>query len=103
MNFSDPEVQARYKSLGFVPDNWGMKVKIGYVQIHAMEHPLRGVALWITCFAPRTATQFDITLPANCSREVIAGMIHANIARVIPEETEASKLYFKAAEVPLFQ
>jgi hypothetical protein len=39
MSFSSPELEAKYHSLGFLPGDYGMKTKIGRVELHAVEHP----------------------------------------------------------------
>jgi hypothetical protein len=103
MSFSNAELEANYCRLGFVPDGQRLKLKVDHVDLVAVEHPLDGVAVFFSCFRPDTATQFDITLPVICSFHLIAGMIYANIAKILPEDAPAWKRHFQKLKIPLFQ
>src|SRR5579863_1531310 len=103
MSFSDAALGAKYRSLGFVSDGPSSTLKIGDVELLAVEHPLNGVVIFFTHISPRTMAQFEISLPIRCSTEQIAGMIYANIAKICPDQAAAWKRHFQQLKVPLFQ
>jgi hypothetical protein len=86
MYFDDPEVQERYRSLGFVKDGLSMKLRIGDVEVVAVGHPLNGAAIFFTRISRNTMSQFEIFLPVTCPTELIAGMMYANVARICPDQ-----------------
>lgn len=103
MSFSDAELGEKYRGLGFVSDGPSSTLKIGDVELVAVEHPLNGVVIFFTHISPRTMAQFEISLPIRCSAEQIAGMIYANVARICPNQAPAWKHHFQNLKVPLFQ
>jgi hypothetical protein len=103
MSFANVELDANYRRLGFVPDGFGMKLKIGNVELVAVEYPLSGVALFFTGVGRRTATQFEIALPVSCPPELIAGMIYVNFAKSFHEDAASCKEYLRGLKIPLFQ
>jgi hypothetical protein len=103
MIFSNAELDANYCRLGFVPDGLNMKLKVGRVELVAIQNPLRGIAVFFTSVRPDVATQYEITLPVLCSPELIAGMIYVNFAQNFREDAAECKRYFQALSIPLFQ
>ena len=97
------ETDDKYRRLGFVPDALAMKLNVGCVELTAVDYPLGGVALFFSGVRLRTAAQFEIQLPINCSAELVAGMIYANIARIFPEDAPIWKRHFQNLKLPLFQ
>lgn len=103
MVLRNPEDQQNYCSLGFIPDDLGLKLKVGKVELKALDYPLGGVALFFTGVRPDSAAFFEIRLPNHLSLDMVAGMIYANIARVFPNDAPIWKSYFQNLKVPLFQ
>jgi hypothetical protein len=103
MSFFNPELEAKYRLLGFVSDGYGLKLKIGHVEIEAVEHPFNGVALFFSSITPRTATQFEIALPVVCTTEQIAGAIYLNFALNFREDSEGCRCHLQELKIPLFQ
>lgn len=103
MNFSDSELDAKYRRLGFKSGCYGLELLIGNVRLSAAEHPWKGVVVIFTHFAARTIGEFDIAIPKRCSIEQIAAIIHVNFAMNIREEADACKRHFEALFVPIFQ
>lgn len=103
MIFSNAELESNYCGLGFVPEDLRLKLKVGHVELTAVQYPLGGVALFFTGVRRNAAAQFEIHLPVVCSPELIAGMIYANIAKVFPEDAPIWKRHFQGLKIPLFQ
>ena len=103
MGLRNTEDEQNYSRLGFVPDGSIFKLKVGCVELKALDYPFGGIALLFTGVRRDTAAQFEIRLPSLCSTEMVAGMIYANIARIFPEDAHAWKRYFQSLKIPLFQ
>jgi hypothetical protein len=97
------ELESNYCRLGFVPEDLRLKLKVGHVELTAIQYPLGGVAVFFTGVRRDAAAQFEINLPVVCSLELIAGMIYANIAMIFPEDAPIWKRYFQGLKVRLFQ
>lgn len=92
-----------YCELGFVPDQLSLSLKLGCVELKALDFPLGGVALFFSGVRRNTAAQFEIKLPNHLSSDMVAGMIYANIARAFPEDAPLWKRHFQNLKLPLFQ
>lgn len=92
-----------YVSLGFSPDQLYLKLKIGCVELTAVDYPFGGVAVFFSGVRPDEAAYFEIRLPNHLSPEMVAGMIYANIARAFPKDAPIWKRYFRSLKLPLFQ
>jgi hypothetical protein len=104
MSFENHHVEGNFRQLGFTPrGSAAMEVMIGTVKLTAMEHPFLGVALWFTSVAGRSATQFEITMPACASVEQIAGLIYVNFELVFRDQAEICKRYLEKFGSHLFQ
>jgi hypothetical protein len=103
MVLSREEDEHNYLRLGFVPDQLCLKLKVGCVELTALNYPFGGVALFFTGVRADAAAQFEIRLPSLCSLEMVAGMIYANIARVFPKDAPIWKRHFQSLKLPLFQ
>lgn len=101
--FSDPSTEAKYLSLGFVPEGRSLKLSVGNVSVYATEHPWKDAILVLESFSPRTMTQYDIACPTKCSAEQIAGLIYMNVATNFQDSADAFKSHFEKIGVPLFQ
>ena len=86
MSFSNAELESNYCRLGFVAGDLGLKLKVGHVELSAVQYPLGGVAIFFTGVKRDEAAQFEINLPVICSSDLRAGMIYANIAKIFPED-----------------
>ncbi len=98
-----PEVEAKYRRLGFKPAGLGLNLRIGNVEMVAVEHPLKGVAVIFTSITPRSASQFDIGVATACPIDQIAGVIYANFARNFSEDAAACRQHFERLGVLVFQ
>jgi hypothetical protein len=67
MTFADQGTDEKYRLLGFSADGLSMKLTIGSVSIHAVEHPIKGVVLIFESITPRTMRQYETSLPERCS------------------------------------
>jgi hypothetical protein len=103
MNFSNPSLDAKYRRLGFKPTELGLELQIGKVHLSAAEHPWKGLVIIFTCITPRTMSQFDGTIPIDCSAEQIAGLIHVNIVTNFRQYTDDCRRHFQTLNIPLFQ
>ena len=92
-----------YSQLGFVPDQLSLSLKVGRVELKALDYPLGGVALFFSGVRRDTMAQFEIKLPNHLSSEMVAGMIYANVARCFPEDASAWRRHFQSLKLPLFQ
>ena len=101
--FSDPNTEAKYLSLGFVPEGPSLNLSVGKVSVYATGHPWKGAVLVLESVSPGTMTQYDIACPTKCSAQQIAGLIYMNIAQKFRDSKDAWKTYFDALEVALFQ
>jgi hypothetical protein len=101
--FSDPSTEAKYLSLGFVPEGTSLKLSVGNVSVYATEHPWKGAVLVLESFTRRTLTQYDIACPTKCSAQKIAGLIYINIAQNFRDSKDAWKAHFDALGLALFQ
>jgi len=97
------EDEQNYCRLGFIPDQLNLKLRVGRVELKALDYPLGGIALFFEGVRPDTAAWFEIRLPNRLSEEMVAGMIYANIARVFPEDAPIWKRHFQNLKLPLFQ
>jgi len=80
------EADENYRRIGFVPDVVRMTLKVGCIEVNAVDYPLGGIALFFSGVRPDTAAQFEIHLPVDCSAEMVAGMIYVNVVRIFPED-----------------
>ncbi len=103
MGFSSADLDKKYRSLGFIDHELGLKTSIGAVQLEAVEHPYYGVALFFQHIDRRTATQFEIMAPAACSIEQIAGLIYVNFVQSFPEAVPMCRRHFEKLNIHLFQ
>ena len=103
MVFNSADLYKKYRGLGFIDHELGMKASIGGVRIVAVEHPFYGVALFFEHIDCRTATQFEIMVPAACSTEQIAGLIYVNFVETFREKAPLCRRYFERLNVDLFQ
>ncbi len=92
-----------YLGLGFLPDQLCLKLKVGCVEVKALDYPLGGIALFFSGVGRDEAAFFEIRLPNLCSTELVAGMIYANIARAFPKDAPIWKRHFQSLRLPLFQ
>lgn len=97
------EDKQNYVRLGFVPDQLSLTLKVGCVELKALDYPFGGIALFFSGVRSDAAAQFEIRVPNLCSPEMVAGMIYANIARVFPKDAPIWKGYFQKLNLPLFQ
>lgn len=103
MVLRNPEDEQNYCRIGFVPDQLSLKLKVGRVELKALDYPLGGIALFFSGVRPDTAAWFEIRLPNHLSSEMVAGMIYANIAKVFPEDATFWKRHFQNLRLSLFQ
>ena len=101
--FSDPSTEAKYLSLGFVPEGPSLKLSVGNASVFATEHPWKGAVLVLESFSPRTMTQYGIACPTKCSAQQIAGLIYINIAQNFRDSKAAWKAHFDDLGMALFQ
>ena|SRR6266566_4290809 len=101
--FSNPEVEQKYRSLGFTPCELSFKLSLGKVSVYAIEHPWKGVVLTFESFASRSMCQYEVSLPEKCSMEQIGGLIYPNIAQSHRDSAWACRSHFERLGVPLFQ
>src|SRR5213080_2650675 len=101
--FLNPEMEQKYQRLGFSPADLSLKVSIGNVSVYAVEHPFKGVMLTFESFTSRSMCQYQVTLPAKCSVEQIAGLIYLNIAHNFRDSKDAFKVHFEKLGIALFQ
>ena len=103
MHFSNHELEEKYRRLGFQCEGWGMHLRIGKVDIHAVEHPYKGVALFLSCYTPRTLCHFETCAPVCASIEQIACLIYVNVARSMRDQEPACKEYLEKLVLNVFQ
>ena len=103
MRLHQEEDEHNYTALGFVWDQLSLKLKVGCVELTALDYPFGGIALFFTSVRSRSATQFEIRLPNRLSSEMVAGMIYVNVARIFPEDAPIWKRHFQNLKLPLFQ
>ena len=101
--FSDASTEAKYLSLGFVPEGPSLKLSVGNVSVYATEHPWKGAVLVIESFSPRTMTQYDVACPTTCSVQQIAGLIYVNVSMNFRDSAAEFKAHFENIGVSLFQ
>ena len=97
------EDEQKYLALGFVPDQLCLMLKVGCVELKALDYPLGGIALFFSGVGRDEAAFFEIKLPNLCSEEMVAGMIYVNIARAFPKDAAIWKRHFQNLKLPLFQ
>lgn len=97
------EAEENYRRIGFSSDSSKMTLKVGCVEVTAVDYPLGGIVVFFLGFRRDTAAQFEIQLPVNCSAEMVAGMIYVNIAKAFPEDAPKWKRHFQDLNLPLFQ
>lgn len=100
---SNPEVEAKYRRLGFASAELSLKLTVGGVSVHAVEHLWKGVVLTFERFTSRSMALYEVPVPEKCSVEQIAGLIYANIALNHRDCAPAWKSYFAALDIHLFQ
>ena len=83
-DFPNHELEEKYRRLGFQCEGFGMHLRIGEVDIKAVEHPYKGVALFLSCYTPRTLCQFETSAPVCASVEQIACLIYAASVLTFP-------------------
>jgi hypothetical protein len=103
MSLSRPELDAKYRRLGFKPAALGLELVIGNVQLSAAEHTWRGVVVIFTCVTPRRMVQFDVGVPFKCSVEQIAALLYMNFASNFREDADALKAHLQSNGIHLFQ
>ncbi len=102
MSFADATLTEKYKRLGFKPEGFGMELQIGSVKLSAVEHPWKGVVIFFTELASRTACQTEIAMPNVASLEQIAGIIYSNFKSSFEENAATCKRYFQEIDVEPF-
>jgi hypothetical protein len=102
-SFANPSTDEKYYRLGFSADGCSLKIMIGNVSIHAVEHPFRGVVLIFESITPRTICQYEASLPESCSVEQIAGLIYVNISENFRDNAAICKAHFQKLGLTLFQ
>jgi len=90
-------------SITYLICSLSLKLKVGCVELTALDYPFGGIALFFTGVGSRSMAQFEIRLPNRRSSEMVAGMIYANIARIFPEDAPIWKRHFQNLKLPLFQ
>jgi hypothetical protein len=100
--FWNEHTAQKYQQLGFSPADYSLILKVGSVNVSAVEHPL-GVALFFESITSRAACQYESSAPANCSVEQIAGLIYLNIAENFRDSAALFKAHFQKLGIPLFQ
>lgn len=103
MSFSDRFLAENYSALGFTPNDLGMELNIGRVEMKAVEHPLKGVVVFFTALTSRTATQYESGIPATLSAKRVAQFIYVNFAKNFYEDAELCQRHFEARGIRLFQ
>ena len=101
--FSNPEVEAKYRRLGFGPADLSFKLSFGNVSVYAGEHLWKGIVLTFESMDRRSMALYEVSLPEKCSVEQIAGLIYVNIVRNHRDSAKAWKAYFQNLGVHLFQ
>jgi len=101
--FSNPEVEEKYRKLGFTLSDLSLKLTVGGVSVYAVEHLFKGVRLTFESFTSRTMCQYEASLPEKCSVEQIAGLIYVNIAQNHRDSASAWQTHFARLGIPLFQ
>jgi|SRR5579864_9564842 len=101
--FSNPEVEQKYRNLGFAPCELSFKLSLGNVSVYAVEHMWNGVRLTFESFTARTMSQYSVSVPERCSAEQIAGLICVNIAQNHPDNASAWRSHFEGLGLRLFQ
>ena len=97
------EDEHNYLGLGFVPDQLNLKLKVGHVEVTALDYPLGGIAVFFSGVGPDEAAYFESRLPNRLSAEMVAGMIYVNIVRAFPKDAPSWKRHFQSLKLPLFQ
>lgn len=100
--FSNSETDQKYRKLGFTQADLSLKLTVGGVSVYAGEDIFKGVRLTFESFAPRSMSQYDVSLPEKCSVEQIAGLIFANVALNHRESAAAWQVHFTRLGMPLF-
>jgi hypothetical protein len=103
MHFTNSKVEAKYEALGFRPEGLGMFLEIGRLRIQAVEHPYKGIALFLNSVSGRTAGQVETCAPAQASIEQIACLIYVNVLKCLRAEAEACRRYFENLDLHVFQ
>ena len=80
-----------------------MRLQIGRLEIQAVEHPYKGVALFLRAISNRTVGEIETCAPACASAEQIACLIYINVARWMKAEAASCKRYFEELNLHLFQ
>ena len=101
--FANSSTDKKYSGLGFAAADSSMKLTIGSVSIHAVRQPFNGVALIFESITPRTACQYEVSLPEHCSVEQIAGLIYVNITLNFGDSEAMCKTHFQKLGLTLFQ
>jgi hypothetical protein len=84
-------------------DGLSLRLTVGDVSIFAVEHPWKGVLLTFECIQPRRMAQFNVSCPAKCTMEQIAGLLYLNVVSNFRESGAAFKSHFERMGIPLFQ
>jgi hypothetical protein len=99
MAISNPEVESKYRALGFRAAGLGLRLTIADVELDATEHPWKGIEIGFTCITPRKMTQFAVGLPAHCAVEQIATLIYLNFRSAFSDRAETCKQHFEKISV----
>jgi hypothetical protein len=87
MNEQTQDWKSIFKSLGFVPSEFGaMMGRVDGIDISAIEDPLRGVCVTATHIGPREASQFDSFIPKDCNLQMVGKLFVHIIEQVYPEK-----------------
>src|SRR5262249_12547890 len=101
--FSKPDVDEKYRKLGFTLSDLSLKLTVGNVSVYAVEHLWKGVVLTFESITRRSMCQYEVSLPEKCSVEQIAGLIYINIAQNHRVTAPAWKAHFQQLGIALFQ
>lgn len=93
--FSNPSTAEKYRQLGFSPADLSVRLAIGDVSIHVVEHPYKGVGLIFESITPRTMCQYEVSLPERCSVEQIACLIYVNVVQNFRGSAEMYRAHFQ--------
>jgi hypothetical protein len=101
MGVMEKSLELSFQRLGFTPYDLGMETRIGKVELQAVEHPLKGIALFFTCVEPRTASQFETFVSRTCTAEQIAIIIYAHFLLNLKEHADECRRHFAACGISL--
>jgi hypothetical protein len=94
-------IETQLRRLGFADSEFGMATRIGTVEIHAVEHPLKGVSLTFTRLDARNSSQSESFFPKTFSSEQIAAFIYANFRLNFKSRVDECKGHFEALGIPI--